>query len=92
MKLTVVLLSLLFPLCLWGQETDSVAVKNDSAAWHMDLKEVSVTASAERTEGNKTVVTFTKEMRRGMRNTAQLLGNLRNFNYDAMSNSLGGLE
>ena len=52
------------------------------------LKEVTVTASAEHTEGDKTVVTFTKDMRRGMSNTAQLLGNLRNFTYDAMNNSI----
>ncbi|MCH5176327.1 MAG: outer membrane beta-barrel protein [Prevotellaceae bacterium] len=88
MKKTLTMLAFVLSLSAQAQEADSVAVKNDSAAWDMNLKEVNVTASAERTEGNKTVVTFTKEMRRGMRNTAQLLGNLRNFNYDAMSNSI----
>lgn len=87
-RIWMIALGWMLTLAAGAQETDSVAVKNDSTAWEMNLKGVDVTASTELTEGDKTVVIFTKEMRRGMRNTAQLLGNLRNFTYDAMNNSI----
>ncbi|MGM9706407.1 MAG: hypothetical protein ACI3YM_02175, partial [Prevotella sp.] len=72
----------------WAQDTDTVSVQRDSVAWKNSLCEVSVVGSSTRTEGDKTTVVITKEMRRGARNTAQMLGNIRRLTWNAMSNSV----
>ena len=62
-----------------AQEMDTLKVQSDSVAWNESLKEVSVVASNIRTEGDRTTAFITKEMRRGARNTAQMLGNIRSL-------------
>ena len=72
----------------WAQDADTLSVRRDSVAREESLSEVSVVASSTRTEGDKTMVVITKEMRRGARNTAQMLGNIRGLTWNAMSNSV----
>ena len=85
-----VLVALLTAMSLttWAQEKDTLKVQSDSVARNVSLKEVSVVASSIRTEGDKTTVRITKEMRRGARNTAQMLGNIRGLTWNAVSNSV----
>ena len=71
-----------------AQEMDTLKVENDSVVWNESLKEVSVVASSTRTEGDKTTAFITKEMRRGARNTAQMLGNIRGLTWNAVDNSV----
>lgn len=71
-----------------AQEKDTLKVQSDSVARNVSLKEVSVVASSIRTEGDRTTVRITKEMRRGARNTAQMLGNIRGLTWNAVSNSV----
>ena len=72
----------------WAQDADTLSVRRDSVTREESLSEVSVVASSTRTEGDKTMVVITKEMRRGARNTAQMLGNIRGLTWNAMSNSV----
>ncbi|MDE6721036.1 MAG: hypothetical protein K2J84_02680 [Bacteroidaceae bacterium] len=71
-----------------AQEADTLMVQRDSTDWDMNLKEVTVETSSIRTEGNRTVVGITKEMRRGAHNTAQMLGNIRGLTWNAVDNSV----
>lgn len=71
-----------------AQETDTLAVQNDSTDWSIELKEVAVETSSIRTEGDKTTAFITKEMRRGAHNTAQMLGNIRGLIWNAVDNSV----
>ena len=71
-----------------AQEMDTLKVQNDSVVWNESLKEVSVVASSIRTEDDRTMAFITKEMRRGARNTAQMLGNIRGLTWNAVDNSV----
>ena len=71
-----------------AQEMDTLKVQSDSVVWNESLKEVSVVASSIRTEGDRTTAFITKEMRRGARNTAQMLGNIRGLTWNAVDNSV----
>ena len=71
-----------------AQEMDTLKVQSDSVVWNESLKEVSVVASSVRTEGDRTTAFITKEMRRGARNTAQMLGNIRGLTWNAVDNSV----
>ena len=87
-RLVVVALLTAASLETWAQDADTLSVQCDSVAWENSLSEVSVVGSSTRTEGDKTTVVITKEMRRGARNTAQMLGNIRGLTWNAMSNSV----
>ena len=71
-----------------AQEMDTLKVQKDSLAWNESLQEVSVVASSVHTEGDRTTAFITKEMRRGARNTAQMLGNIRGLTWNAVDNSV----
>ena len=71
-----------------AQKADTLAVQNDSTNRNIELNEVTVMTSSIRTEGDKTTTFITKEMRRGARNTAQMLGNIRGLTWNAVSNSV----
>jgi hypothetical protein len=71
-----------------AQTTDTLQVQTDSVVWNESLREVSVVASSVRTEGDRTTAFITKEMRRGARNTAQMLGNIRGLTWNAVDNSV----
>ena len=71
-----------------AQTTDTLQVQTDSVVWNESLREVSVVASSTRTEGDRTTAFITKEMRRGARNTAQMLGNIRGLTWNAVDNSV----
>ncbi len=74
-KFELVTLLTAMSLTTQAQEMDTLKVQKDSVAWNESLKEMSVMASSIRTEGDRKTAFITKEMRRGARNTAQMLGN-----------------
>ena len=72
-RLAVVALLTAASLETWAQDADSLSVQRDSVAWEHSLSEVSVVGSSTRTEGDKTTVVITKEMRRvGCERLAQI--------------------
>jgi len=87
-KFELVTLLTAMSLTTQAQEMDTLKVQKDSVAWNESLKEVSVMASSIRTEGDRTTAFITKEMRRGARNTAQMLGNIRGLTWNAVNNSV----
>ena len=87
-KLAIVALLAAMSSATWAQMTDTLKTQTDSVAWNKSLKEVSVVASNVRTEGDRTTAFITKEMRRGARNTAQMLGNIRGLTWNAVDNSV----
>ena len=87
-KQTIVLALMAIVSTAKAENADSLTVKNDSVTWNKTLNDVSVVASSVKTEGDRTVAFITKDMRRGAQNTAQMLGNIRGLNWNALDNSI----
>ena len=71
-----------------AQDADTLRLQNDSVTWNESLEDINVVASSVHTVGDKTTALITKEMRRGARNTAQMLGNIRGLTWNAVDNSV----
>ena len=87
-KLTIVLAMMAMAITAKAENADTLTVNNDSVTWDKSLNDVCVVASSVNTMGDRTVAIITKDMRRGAQNTAQMLGNIRGLDWNAVDNSI----
>ena len=87
-RLTIALAFMAIASTVKAEDADTLTINNDSVTWNKALNDVSVVASSVNTMGDRTVAFITKEMRRGAQNTAQMLGNIRGLDWNAVDNSI----